>query len=50
MIAREKVLLTWGEPAGKSTTEANGQTVETWVYSNFDTIAFVNGKVKIIIN
>ncbi|MGZ7442420.1 stalk domain-containing protein [Paenibacillus sp. TH7-28] len=49
-MTKEQVLLSWGEPAGKSTANANGKTVETWVYANFDTVVFMNGKVTIIIN
>ncbi|TYA10111.1 hypothetical protein FRY98_26320 [Paenibacillus faecis] len=49
-MTKEQVLLSWGEPAGKSATQADGKTIETWVYANFDTVAFVNGKVKVIIN
>lgn len=49
-MTKEQVLLSWGEPAGKSATQADGKTVETWIYANFDTVAFINGKVKVIIN
>lgn len=49
-MTKEQVLLSWGEPAGKSATQADGKTVETRIYANFDTVAFINGKVKVIIN
>ncbi|WMT40760.1 stalk domain-containing protein [Paenibacillus sp. D2_2] len=48
-MTKEQVLFSWGKLAGKSTVAKNGKTIETWVYRNFDTIAFINGKVSVII-
>lgn len=48
-MTKEQVLFSWGEPAGKSTVMESGKTIETWVYTNFDTVAFINGKVSVII-
>ncbi|GAF06392.1 stalk domain-containing protein [Paenibacillus pini] len=48
-MTKEQVQFSWGGPAAKSITQTNGVKIETWVYSNFDTVAFVNGKVNFII-
>ncbi|WP_018752716.1 stalk domain-containing protein [Paenibacillus sanguinis] len=48
-MTKEQVSLAWGEPAGKSTLKTNGRLLETWVYGNFDTVAFINGKVSVIL-
>lgn len=48
-MTKEQVLLAWGEPSGKNTLTTNGKLLETWVYRNFDTIAFLNGKVSVIL-
>ncbi|MFB9275971.1 copper amine oxidase N-terminal domain-containing protein [Cohnella cellulosilytica] len=47
---KDQVKMAWGRPAGTSITNASGKKVETWVYYNFDTVAFVDGKVILIIN
>lgn len=44
-MTKEQVKMSWGNPPSKSKTAVNGQTIETWVYGNFDTVSFVNGKV-----
>lgn len=43
-MTKDMVSLSWGTPSGKSTATAQGRKIETWVYSNFDTVAFVDGK------
>ncbi|SFB34690.1 Copper amine oxidase N-terminal domain-containing protein [Cohnella sp. OV330] len=44
-MTKDQVQLSWGSPSGKSTTKTSaGQVIETWVYRNFDTVAFVDGK------
>jgi len=48
-MTKEQVLFSWGEPAGKSAVTQSGKTIETWVYRNFDTVGFINGKVSVII-
>lgn len=47
-MTKEQVQFAWGSPSGKSVTTANGKTIETWVYGNFDTVAFVNGKATFV--
>ncbi len=47
---KDQVKMAWGRPAGTSITTASGKKIETWVYYNFDTVGFVNGKVILIIN
>ncbi|WP_040952629.1 copper amine oxidase N-terminal domain-containing protein [Gorillibacterium massiliense] len=49
-MTKDQVRLSWGSPASTSTSTSNGNTIEVWVYSNFDTVSFVNGKVYLIIN
>lgn len=49
-MTKEQVLFAWGEPSGKSTLKESGRTIETWVYANYDTVAFINGKVSVILN
>jgi phage baseplate assembly protein gpV len=49
-MTKEQVQMAWGSAASKSVLASNGRTVETWVYSNFDTVSFVNGKVIFIMN
>lgn len=49
-MTKEQVQLSWGDPSGRSTTMESGQTIETWVYANFDIIGFINGKVAVIIS
>jgi Copper amine oxidase N-terminal domain. len=48
-MTKEQVNLSWGSPSNKSVSSANGKTIEVWVYSNFDSVSFVNGKVTMII-
>lgn len=49
-MTKDQVRLSWGTPSGKSTTKTSaGQLIETWVYRNFDTVAFVDGKAILII-
>ncbi|KKO53800.1 copper amine oxidase N-terminal domain-containing protein [Paenibacillus sp. DMB20] len=47
-MTKAQVQMSWGSPGSKSLTAVNGHTIETWVYGNFDTISFVNGKVFLI--
>jgi hypothetical protein len=49
-MTKEQVRLSWGSPSGKSVTTAGGKTIETWVYANFDTVAFVNGKAAFVMS
>ncbi|RCX21782.1 copper amine oxidase-like protein [Fontibacillus phaseoli] len=49
-MTKEQVLLSWGAPAGKDATTAKGKVIETWVYADFDTIVFIDGKLSIIVN
>ena len=47
-MTKEQVQLSWGNPAAKDITTGGGKTIETWGYSNFDIVSFVNGKVILI--
>lgn len=47
-MTKEQVQLSWGNPAAKDITTGGGKTIETWGYSNFDVVSFVNGKVILI--
>lgn len=47
-MTKEQVQFSWGNPSGKSVMKESGKTIETWVYSNFDTVGFINGKVVLI--
>ncbi|MFD1176799.1 copper amine oxidase N-terminal domain-containing protein [Paenibacillus puldeungensis] len=49
-MTKEQVQLSWGDPSGRSTTMESGQTIETWVYANFDIVGFINGKVAVILS
>ncbi|BBI30779.1 stalk domain-containing protein [Cohnella abietis] len=48
-MTKEQVRFSWGAPAGKSTATAAGKTIETWVYRDFSTVSFVNGKATFIL-
>lgn len=48
-MTKDQVQLSWGSPSGKSVVTSAGRTIETWVYANFDTVSFVNGKASLII-
>ncbi|MFC5470265.1 stalk domain-containing protein [Cohnella suwonensis] len=48
-MTKDQVRLSWGNPAGRSVTTAVGKTIETWVFSDFSTVAFVNGKATLIL-
>lgn len=47
-MTKEQVQLSWGSPSSTSVMKENGKTIETWVYFNFDTVGFINGKVVLI--
>ncbi|WP_276357933.1 copper amine oxidase N-terminal domain-containing protein [Cohnella caldifontis] len=47
-MTKDQVALAWGSPASKTITNANGKTIEVWVYGNFDAVGFVNGSVALI--
>jgi hypothetical protein len=49
-MTKDQVQFSWGTPASTSISKPNGKTIEVWVYSNFDTVSFVNDKVILIIN
>ncbi|RED59221.1 copper amine oxidase N-terminal domain-containing protein [Cohnella lupini] len=49
-MTKEQVQFSWGNPTAKSTATAAGKSIETWVYSNFDAVSFVNGKVTFILS
>ncbi|MFU1793333.1 stalk domain-containing protein [Paenibacillus azoreducens] len=46
---KEQVLFSWGNPVAKDTQSANGTIIETWGYGNYNIVAFINGKVTLII-
>ncbi|WP_237086873.1 stalk domain-containing protein [Paenibacillus ihbetae] len=48
-MTKEQVQLSWGNPAAKDITSGGGKTIETWGYSNFNIVSFVNGKAILII-
>ncbi|MFC4304560.1 copper amine oxidase N-terminal domain-containing protein [Cohnella boryungensis] len=48
-MTKDQVRMSWGHAAGSSVAKAGGKTIETWVYYNFDTVSFVNGKVFLIL-
>jgi len=48
-MTKDQVKLSRGLPAGSSVNSAGGKIIETWVYYNFDTVAFMNGKVFMIL-
>ncbi|QGQ97860.1 copper amine oxidase [Paenibacillus psychroresistens] len=48
-MTKDQVLFSIGSPTAQSTTTAKGVKIETWVYSNFDTVSFSNGQVTLII-
>ncbi|WP_136604280.1 stalk domain-containing protein [Paenibacillus dokdonensis] len=48
-MTKEQVQLSWGNPVAKDITSGGGKTIETWGYSNFDVVSFVDGKVILII-
>ncbi|MFD2442654.1 hypothetical protein ACFSO7_01420 [Bacillus sp. CGMCC 1.16607] len=48
-MTKDQVKLSWGSPAATSISNSFGKTIEVWVYSNFDTVSFVNGKATLII-
>ncbi|MGN7358024.1 copper amine oxidase N-terminal domain-containing protein [Paenibacillus sp. SAF-054] len=48
-MTKEQVQLSWGSPAAKDVTTGGGKTIETWGYSNFNVISFVDGKVFLIL-
>ncbi|MGM1046807.1 MAG: stalk domain-containing protein [Bacillota bacterium] len=48
-MTKDQVRMSIGNPGSKSVTAINGNTIEIWEYSNFDTVSFVNGKVFLII-
>ncbi|MHA2854869.1 stalk domain-containing protein [Paenibacillus lautus] len=47
-MTKEQVQLSWGNPAAKDITSGGGKTIETWGYSNFNIVSFVNGKAILI--
>lgn len=47
-MTKEQVQLSWGNPAAKEITSGGGKTIETWGYSNFNIVSFVNGKAILI--
>lgn len=49
-MTKEQVRMSWGVPGSKSVTAVNGQNIEIWMYANFNTVSFVNGKVYLIIS
>lgn len=49
-MSKDQVRMSWGYPAGRSVNNTSGKTVETWVFSNFDAVSFVNGKVVFILD
>lgn len=48
-MTKEQVQLSWGDPAAKDITSGGGKTIETWGYSNFNVVSFVDGKVILIL-
>lgn len=48
-MTKEQVLLSWGNPAAKDIQSVNGTKIETWGWSNYDVVSFIDGKVTLII-
>ncbi|WP_229263730.1 stalk domain-containing protein [Cohnella cholangitidis] len=48
-MTKDQVKLSWGYPVSKSITTARGNTIETWVYYDFDAVSFINGKAAFIL-
>ncbi|MCJ8010259.1 copper amine oxidase N-terminal domain-containing protein [Paenibacillus sp. KQZ6P-2] len=48
-MTKEQVQLAWGNPIAKDITTGGGKTIETWGYANYDVVAFVDGKVYMVI-
>ncbi|MFD0673135.1 stalk domain-containing protein [Cohnella sp. GCM10027633] len=49
-MTKDQVRFSWGTPSTKSISSFAGKTIEVWVYGNFDTVSFVNGKVTMVID
>ncbi len=48
-MTKDQVRMSWGNPYTTSIAKMGGDIIETWVYSDFDTVSFVNGNVTLII-
>lgn len=48
-MTKEQVVMSWGDPVSKDVRGVEGKTLETWVYSNYDIVSFIDGKLTVIL-